>query len=157
MNRVIRNVPAIAYLLGLLALLGGVIAQTPAVADSPTPLGGIVALGIIVAFLLVVGISVKLYDITRKREEEGLALQARLSDTLLEDPNLAPLPLAATVHVPFRRSGAPTVEVTGHVPTPELREAAMRTVLDNIARTWPSARVEDRIVVEPHRMRHAAA
>jgi hypothetical protein len=157
MNRVIRNVPAIAYLLGLLALPSGVIAQTPTAADSPTPLGGIVALGIIVAFLLVVGISVKLYDITRKREEEGLALQARLSDTLLEDPTLAPLPLAATVHVPFRRSWAPTVEVTGHVPTPELREAAMRTVLDNIARTWPSARVEDQIVVEPHRMRHAAA
>jgi hypothetical protein len=125
MSRVIRNVPAIAYLLGLLALPSGVIAQTPTAADSPTPRGGIVALGIIVAFLLVVGISVKLYDITRKREEEGLALQARLSDTLLEDPDLAPLPLAATVHVP--------------------------------ARTWPSARVEDRIVVEPHRMRHAAA
>lgn len=102
MNRVIRNVPAIAYLLGLLALPSGVIAQTPTAADSPTPLGGIVALGIIIAFLLVAGISVKLYDITRKREE-GLALH------------------------------------------------------DNIARTWPSARVEDRIVVEPHRMRHTAA
>jgi hypothetical protein len=163
MHRVIRNVPAISYTLWSLVFpsrVSGQVAVTPA---SPTPMGGVVALGIMVGLLVLVGIGVKLYDLKRKREEQGVALQARLSDALvedpelLEDPELACLPLATTVHVPFRRPAAAIVTVTGHVPAPELREAAIRIVRGKMRRTWPSARIEDRIVVDRHRMQHAAA
>ena len=106
MNRVIRNVPAISYTLWSLVFPSGVSGQVAVTPASPTPMGGLVALGIIVGLLVLVGIGVKLYDIKRKREEQGVALQARLSDALLEGPELARLPLATTVHVPFRRPAA---------------------------------------------------
>jgi len=156
MHRVVRNVPAISYTLWSLVFPSGVSGQVAVTSASPTPLGGLVALGIIVGLLVLVGIGVKLYDIKRKREEQGVVLQARLSDALLEDPELARLPLATTVHVPFRRPAAALVTVAGHVPTPELREAAMRLVRVKMRATWPSARIEDRIVVDRYRMQHAA-
>jgi hypothetical protein len=158
MNRVIQNVPAVAYgLLGLLALPSRLAAQTPAPPSSPPALGGIAALGIIVALLVVVGIGVKLYDVKRKREEQGVALQARVSDALLEAPELARLPLVAVVQVPFWRPATAVVTVRGHVPTPELHETAMRIVREKVGTTWPSARTEDSIVVDRPRMQHVAA
>lgn len=156
MHRVIRTIPTITYGLGVfLALPSRLAAQTPAAPRSP--LDGIAAFGVIVGLLVVIGICVKLYDIKRKHDEQGLHIQVRVSDALLNDPELAPLPLAATVRVPFRRPAAAIVTVTGRVPTSHLREAAVRTVLDKIFVTWPSAHIENRIVVEPHSVRDAAA
>ena len=52
---------------------------------------------IVVATMLVVvvllGVAVKLYDLKRKREDEAIAAQARISDALLMEATLAGLPL----------------------------------------------------------------
>jgi len=131
-------------------------AQLPAPAASPAPVSGIVVFGIFVALLVLLGAGVKLYDVKRKRDDQGLYLQARVSDALLDDPELARLPLAANVRVPLWHPAAVLVVVSGRVPTRQLREAAIRLVLGRIFATWPSARIEDRIVVEPQTIRHAA-
>src|SRR4029450_13036698 len=62
--------------------------------SSPVPSEGVGRYGI-VAFLLIMGLiiavggAVKLYDVKRKREDEGTALQPRLYDALLSDSSLA--------------------------------------------------------------------
>ena len=62
------------------------------------------------ALLVVVGVSVKLYDLKRKREEEAVAAQARIADALLMDSTLAPLPLTPTAHLPLWK-GSPLILV----------------------------------------------
>jgi hypothetical protein len=131
-------------------------AQAPSPAPSEAPVSGIAAFVILAALLAVLGVGVKLYDIKRNRDEQGLRLQASVSDALLDDPDLARLPLAATVHVSFWRPAAARVVVSGRVPTRGLREAAVRLVLGRVLATWPSARIEDRLVVAPQPVRHAA-
>ena len=122
---------------------------------APSGLSGtIVMCGIILGL---VGIAVILFDITRKHAEQGRYLQARVSRALLDVPHLAMVPVAATVHVPLRRPAAAIVTLTGRVPTPQLREAAMRAVFDKIWVAWPSAQIKNRIVVEPPRPPRAAA
>jgi hypothetical protein len=134
-------------------MMSAPLAMPPA---SPAPVSGVAAFGIFVALLVVLGAGVKLHDVKRKRDEQGLYLQARVSDALLDDPELARLRLAATVRVPLWRPAAALVVISGRVPTEELREAALRLVLDRTFATWPSARIEDRIVVESQTIRHAA-
>jgi len=132
------------------------IPQTPPGGGETASMGGVAALLVIVALLALVGVGVKLYDVKRKHDEQGLHLQARLSDALLDDPELARLPLAATVHVPFWRPAAATVIISGRVVVPEQRAAAMRLLHAKVFVEWPSARVEDRIVVEPVLVHRAA-
>jgi hypothetical protein len=135
--------------------LGTAPGQIPTSPAAPGGLLGIVMVGIMLAIVGLV--AVILSDIARKHAEQALYLQARVSGALSDAPDLALLPIAATVHVPLRRPAAAIITLTGRVPTPKLREAVVQTVFDNIWATWPSAQIENRIVVEPHRMRHATA
>ena len=64
---------------------------------------------IVVATMLLVvvllGVAVKLYDLKRRREDEAVAAQARISDALLMDANLADIPASAAA-LRARRRGA---------------------------------------------------
>jgi hypothetical protein len=108
----------------------------------------------LVAFLLIVGIAVKLYDVRRTREDEGAALQARLSDALLLDPRLSGVLVVASVHMPLWRGSPPVVELTGAVARPETREIALQLVERELAGS--DARIEDRVVVDPWTFKRVA-
>jgi hypothetical protein len=131
-------------------------AQIQSPSASPTPLSGIEAFAIFVALLVILGAGAKLYDIKHKGDEQGRYLQTQVSHAFLDDPELARLPLACSVRVPLWRPAAARVVLSGRVPTRELRESAIRLVLDKTFAGWPSARIEDRIVVEPRTIRRAA-
>src|SRR5258706_15248611 len=97
--------------------------------DAVSDWKGVTAMEIIVVatMLLVVvllGVAVKLYDLKRKREDEAVAAQARISDALLMDANLAGLPLTPTAPLPLWGGTPPVVAITGAGPGPELRDAA---------------------------------
>jgi hypothetical protein len=117
---------------------------------------GFLAFAVVVGLLVVVGLGVKLYDVKRKREDEGVALQSRLSDTLLTDPMLAGLPITATVHMPFRRSAPAVITVTGAVSSPALREAALALMAREADALHGNQEIEDRLIVDPLIMRRAA-
>ncbi len=132
-------------------------ATTPAPAPPPADGSAAALVGIVGVFLalfVAVGIAVKIYDAKRKREEQGVALQARLSDALLLTPNLIRMPVVASVHVPLLRSAAPVVELKGTVLTQDARETALRVVQRELAGT--NAELEDQIVVDPQGVRVAA-
>jgi hypothetical protein len=42
------------------------------------------------------------------------------------------------------------VEIAGTVPTPEVRDTAIRLIERELSRIRPDARTEDRVVIDPH-------
>lgn len=155
-----KRVAMLAGLLCLGALSAPVWAQAPAPTAPPAPVSGggsaaLSAMAIIVALMVLLGITVKLFDLRRKREAEAVQLQAQVSDVLLRDQALFGLPVTPTAHVPLLKGSPATVEVAGQVPAPELKEAVLRVVRAEAARIRPDVVVEDRIAVVPT-MAHAA-
>ncbi len=160
--RATRLAAFISRLLPLLAFPIRAVAQTTGAASPPTapasstPGGAITVVVVVVAVLLAIGVGVKLYDLTRKREQELLSLQLRISDALLLDRSLAGLPIAAFASRSLWRRSPVVVAVTGPVPTPELRDAVMRLVERELSHRQPGGRAEDRIVVDPLMGKHVA-
>lgn len=111
---------------------------------------------LVVGLMVAMGFAVKLYDLKRKREDEGIAVQARLTDMLLSDPMLAGLPITPTVHVPFSRSAATVITLTGTVPSQGLRETAIRMIEREAASMRTDYRIEERLHVDPRMSRRAA-
>jgi hypothetical protein len=158
---------------GLPVLLRNVFA-TPALAQgipSPAPLpsgtlpadggsGALIMVGVFVAVLVILGAIVRVHDMRRRREEEGLTLQARLGDALLTDPLLNSAAIVPTVRVPLRKGSPVKVEVTGSVPSPDMRERALHVIRQEATRFAQYAQdveVEDRLSVLPSIAgRHAA-
>jgi len=131
-------------------------ATSPATPSENSAGDGLFALVFLIGLLAITGIAVKLYDMKRKREDEGVALQARLSDALLTEPSLAPLPITPTVHVPFRPRAQAVIALTGTVPTPAQREAVLRLVIREATLPQSNYRIEDRLFVDTLMSRRAA-
>ncbi len=134
------------------------VSPTPAPMPSPEMTNGsgaFMVAALVVVLLIAVGVMVKLYDLRRKREDEAVALQARLSDALLAEPSLGSLPLVPTVRIPMRGSPV-TIEIVGTVPRPELRQAAIDLVVREAARSVKSYRVDARISIDSMMQRRAA-
>jgi hypothetical protein len=111
--------------------------------------------GLLLGLVVLVAIAGKILDLRRKREEEAVHLQAQVSDALLREAALAGLAVTPVAHVPWRGSPA-TLVVSGHVPTPELREAALRIARQEAARIRPDVVIEDRLAIVPVALPHAA-
>jgi len=119
--------------------------------------GGVVVVLVIIGLIAVLGIAVKASDLRRRRTDAAVALQGRIADALLADPALGHQPIVATAHTPFWGRSPVTLEVSGPVPSAELREAAMSLVIREAFNSGLRFRVEDRIVVDPRMSRAAAA
>ena len=100
------------------------------------------------ALIVVVGVSVKLFDLKRKRSAEEVQLQAQISDALLREQNVFRLPVTPTAHVPFLTGSPATVEVSGEVPTAELRDTVIRLVRNEASRIRQDVEVEDHLFVK---------
>jgi hypothetical protein len=108
---------------------------------------GVVIL-VLLGLLVLVGIGVKLYDLRRKRETEGVHLQAQVSDALLRDPALFGLAVTPTAHVPWWSGTPVTLEVLGRVPTFEARARALRLVEAEARQIRPDVVIVDRMEVD---------
>ena len=103
---------------------------------------------LLAGLLVIVGIGVKLYDLKRKREAEGVHLQAQVSDALLRDSSTYGLAVTPTAHVPWW-SGTPVrLEVVGRVPAPEIRDRVLRLVEQEARHIRPDVIIVDRIELE---------
>ena len=114
---------------------------------------------VVVALLglfVMTAIVIKMYDGKRRREDDALAMQARMSDALLADARLSGFPVTPTVWVSLWPKSPVTVEISGPVPRPELREVATQLVGRMMSDSGADFRIEDRIVVDPFISRRAA-
>jgi hypothetical protein len=116
----------------------------------------IIVVATMLSLVVLLGVAVKLYDLKRKREEEAVAAQARVSDALLMDATLAGLPLTPTAHLPLWKGSPLVVEIKGAVPRPELREAAVDVAKREMGRSRSDFLIEDHIAVNPGGVGHAA-
>ena len=111
--------------------------------------GGFIAAAIvIVALLVVIGVIVKLFDLKRKRSAEEVQLQAQISDALLREQNIFRLPITPTAHVPFLTGSPATVEISGEVPSAEMRDTVIRLVRNEATRIRQDVEVEDHLFVK---------
>jgi hypothetical protein len=131
-------------------------ATSPVPAPESGPGYGLFAFVFVVALLVMTGVAVKMYDMKRKREDEAVALQARLSDALLTEPSVAHLPITPTVRIPFGRHAEAVITITGTVPTPAHRDAVLQLVNREAAALASKYRIEDRFVVDTRMSRRAA-
>ena len=114
----------------------------------------LVAVGI--GLLLVIGIIGRLYDLRRRREDEALGLQSRVSDALMLEPGLTGLAVTASMHVPLWPRKPPTLEIAGRVPTPDQHELVSRVAMRTLADRAPQVQIEDKVWVDPVMREHAA-
>jgi len=151
-----RTITSVLATVGFLTVCVRAWAQSSPTPSVPTPAvptnGGrcataIAAIVVVVGLLAVIGLAVKLFDLKRKRESEAVQLQAQVSDALLRDPMLAGLALTATARIPMWRATPTTIQVTGQVPTREVKDAALDLVRREATGIRPDVRVEDRISV----------
>jgi hypothetical protein len=154
-----RRSKVVAPLAGLVAGLSrasrafaqGIPAPGPGTGPYPSADGGgLVAPAIILglALLGVLILSVAIMDLRRKRRAQAVAIEGQIADALMREPRLTGAVITTLATVPLG-GGAPTVEVRGEVEYPELREAAVRIVRQELLRHHSEGRVEDRIFVSP--------
>src|SRR5436309_9909924 len=115
-----------------------------------------VVVATVLAVLVILGALIKMLDLKRKRDGEAIVVQARISDAVLRDPRLFSLPITPTAHVPLWKGSPVTVEVGGHVPSEDLRLAALRLVEREASHLRPDVRIESRIGVVPTMARRSA-
>ena len=118
--------------------------------------GVLMALALMGALLLIVGVGVKIWDAKRKREAEAIHLQSQLSDALLREADFFGLALTPTVHASLRRDAPMIIEMTGQAPSEAVRDAALRTVRDEASRIRPNFEIVDRIEIRPSAARRIA-
>src|SRR3989304_8826081 len=136
---------SLAGLFMLLAVVEVAWTQATSPATAETGAGsGLFALVFVIGLLAITGIAVKLYDMKRKREDEGVALQARLSDALLTEPSLARLPITPTVHVSLGPRPQAVIALTGAVPTPALHDAGLGLGIRKASEPVTKSRLENR-------------
>jgi hypothetical protein len=128
----------------------------PSAAPAGDNSGVLMALALMGALLVIVGIGVKLWDAKRKREAEAVHLQSQISDALLREQDFFGLAITPTVHAPLRKSAPFRIEVTGQAPSGAVRDAAMRVVRDEAARMGRDFEIDDRIEITPAAVRRIA-
>jgi hypothetical protein len=137
-------------------------AQTPPVTPPGAPpsaegWSGTVILGLTaLAIVVILGVVAKLYDRRRKLEADAIGVQSRLSDALLTDRALHGAIVTPTVHAPLWKRSPLVIEVSGEVPTPELRDAVLRVVQREACQLRPDVEVEDKLLIMPARVVRAA-
>ena len=159
-----KRLAMVSGLAAALAFVREAVAQAPPTPVSPAPgaaasgdnSGILMALALMGALLLIVGIGVKFWDMKRKREAEAVHLQSQISDALLREQDFFGLAITPTVHAGLRRGTPMTIEVTGQAPSESVRDAALRIVRDEASRVRSDFDVVDRIQVRQEPARRAA-
>lgn len=104
--------------------------------------------------LAAVGVAIALGSRRRARDGEANDVLSKINEALLSQPTVAGLPIIASVHVPLWPRAAITVALEGPVPTVEVRDAVLQTVMRELGRAQLDVRIKDRIVVDPSQFEH---
>jgi hypothetical protein len=110
-----------------------------------TALGLALLVAIVIAFV----VGARYASRRRKRIEEAVILQSQLSDVVAREPQLHGLVITPRARVSGWRKSQVTVEVSGEVPTPELRETVMRIVGAEAWQRRPDVITLDHLFIVP--------
>ncbi len=113
-------------------------------------------LGMLIAVVVIIALLARWSALRGKRETEALQLEAQVSDALLRERGLVNLGVTPKVHVPFWRGTPATIELTGRVPSPELRDEVLRIAEREAGRIRSDVHLYDRLAVTASREARAA-
>lgn len=111
----------------------------------PTLVIGIAAVAAIAGLI---ALGVRYLEARSRRDEDAARLQQALSEPLAREPALARcsvLPIAS-----MSLGGRPRVELTGWVPSVEVRDVAVRAVEREAARLGQRVQIADRLEIVGH-------
>lgn len=112
------------------------------------PFAGLAASIILLLFLALLAVVVvggTLFDLAARREEEAGWLEERIVDAVNEA--LGTVPIVVLVELPDTRRAPVVVELSGTLPSWELRKAVLSVVTEGISRIRRDVRIEDRLEV----------
>jgi len=109
--------------------------------------GPSLAIGVsaVVAIGVIIALGVRYLEARSRRDEEAARLQMALSEPLARAPALAGCAVRPVVSLSV--NGRPRVELTGWVPSVDLRQAAVRAVEHEAERLGRRVRIVDRLDV----------
>jgi hypothetical protein len=102
-----------------------------------------VGIGVMFVVGVLIALGVRYLEAQSRHDEEATRLQQALIEPLARDPALAGSAVLPLVSMPLR--GPARVELTGSVSSPEVRDAAVRTVERESARLGRRVRVINRL------------
>ena len=111
--------------------------------------GTLLTLGFLAVIVGVVIVVASYVTTRRKRTEEAVILQSQLSDAIAREALLHGLRITPHARASGWRTPQMTVEVSGEVPTPELRERVMRMVGAEAWRLRPDVQTVDHLFIVP--------
>lgn len=111
----------------------------------------VLTLGLLAVVIVAIIAVARFVAARQKRTTEVLILQSQLSDAVAREAALRGLPINPRARVSGWRKSQVTVEVAGEVPTPELREKAMRIVQAEAWRLRPDVNTVDHLFIVPPR------
>ena len=103
----------------------------------------------ILTMMALAGSVLTLRHMRRNRDVDELLLQLRVRDGLLSEEALAALPIALSVRLPLAPWSPAVVEITGRVPTPELRDGVVRLAKREVSRRRTRVQTAARIAIDP--------
>jgi len=119
--------------------------------------GGVLAFVLLMAVVIAVFEAMaKVVDFRRKREEETVELQARISDVLLADRAFVGCIVLPTVHIPFWGGSPATIEMSGEVPSSRLEQRALALAAQVASKIRSDVSIVNRMAVVPSSCRCAA-
>lgn len=113
-----------------------------------------VGTGVVVAMGILIALGVRYLETQSRHDEEATRLQQALIEPLAREPVLAGCSVLPLVTLPLR--GPARVELTGQVPSRDVREAAGRAVERESARLGWRVRIFNRLVVQDEAVRRPA-
>jgi hypothetical protein len=114
----------------------------------------VVGLGVVLAVGLLIAIGVRFLEAQSRHDEEATRLQQALIEPLAREPVLAGSSVLPIVTLPLR--GPARVELTGQVPSRDVRDAAGRMVERESARLGRRIRILNRLQVQDEAARRPA-
>ena len=111
----------------------------------------LITLGLLAVIVGAAIVVVSFVTTRRKRTEEAVILQSQLSDAMAREGQLHGLHITPHARVSGWRAVQVTVEVSGEVPTPELRERVMRIVGAEAWKLRPDVQAVDHLFIVPPR------
>jgi hypothetical protein len=124
-------------------------ATGPSPASAGSTAGTLLTLGILAVIVIAVVVGARSVSARRKRIAEAVILQSQLSDIVARESQLHGLLITPKTRVSGWHRPQVTIEVTGDVPTPELRERAMRIVGAEAWRLRPGVITLDHLFIVP--------
>jgi hypothetical protein len=123
--------------------------STPRPLASGSVVATILTLGLVAVIVFAVVAVARFVAARRKRMTEAMIFQSQLSDAVAREPLMQGLRINPRARVSGWRRSHVTIEVAGEVPTPALREKAMRIVEAEAWRLRPDIKTVDHLFIVP--------